>query len=135
MYNLHETGHEAGIIIYGDGCVAVFNWAAIDDNSLPMIFGDAGPVSFHEDMNWAKIEKVKDCEDVRRYLPGQIWMTEDDEPDTDMHILWDENGDLPSMFGIGLGAIVYKNSPTPHPYSGTIWELGDLRIITLDIWN
>ena len=37
MTLMELTGHEAGIIIYGDNSVGVFNWGNYDENRIPIL--------------------------------------------------------------------------------------------------
>ena len=34
MFNLNDTKHEAGIVLFGDSTVGVFNWGQFDDGYI-----------------------------------------------------------------------------------------------------
>lgn len=134
MFNLNDTKHEAGIVLFGDSTVGVFNWGQFDDGYIPMV-GSAGlivpwPIDAGEDIELVNVEHV---DDVRSHLPGTVWMGEDGL-DTDMDIVCDENGDIPALWGFGQVADAY--SDLDRPYSGDIWDIpGGPRVITIDLWN
>lgn len=133
MFNLNNTGHEAGFALYGENTVGCFNWGQFDDGFVPMV----GPVGFiipwptdaGEDIELVHVEHV---DDVRAYLPGTVWMGEDGL-DTDMDIVYDDNNDIPALWGFGPLAGAYDD--VDLPYSGDIWDIPDgPRIITIDLW-
>lgn len=135
MFNLFvDTNHEAGIILYGDGTVGVFNWGQFDDGFIPMV-GLVGlvvpwPFAAGEDVDLVHVAHV---DDVREYLPGAVWMGEDGL-ETDLDIVYDEHDDIPALWGFGPIADNYSNMD--RPYSGDIWDMpGGQRVITIDFWN
>lgn len=134
MFNLNDTKHEAGIILYGDRKVGVFNWGQFDDGYIPMV-GPVGvivpwPTDAGEDVELVHVEHV---DDVRPHLPGTVWIGEDGL-DTDLDIVCDENNDIPALWGFGPVADAY--SDVDRPYSGDIWEIpGGPVVITIDLWN
>lgn len=131
--NLPEnTNHESGIIIYGDKTVGVYNWQSIGDNEIPMISPLGSPVNWKMD-NDINIMHVAMVGDVRKYLPGTVWM-EDGELKTDLDIVWDGHSDIPGLFGFGPAADAYRRYDCP--YSGDIWELSNgWQVITIKFWN
>lgn len=135
MFNLNDTGHEAGIILYGDDTVGAYNWSSFADGFIPMVspFGFIlpWPTDAGEDIELVNVEHV---DDVRSHLPGTVWMGEDGL-DTDMDIVYDENYDIPALWGFGQNADYYAG--VDSPYAGDIWEIpGEkIRVITIDTWN
>jgi len=126
MYLLQLTEHEAGIIVYGENTVGVWNWGLCDDDQIPAL----SPI--REQMAWPEEAGVFDdvksyrFSDVRNEIPGAIWI-EDGEAKTDLDIVYDANGDLPRLFLEKL---------TPADYEGTAYVLKDGRkILALDMWN
>ena len=129
MTLIELTGHESGIIIYGDDAVGVFNWGRCGDNQLPLLspFGlpmpwpDAGDV--FDDVEEAHVK------DIRDELPGSIWMEhgeDGDEAVTDMDVVYDEDDDLARLFLDELDA---------DEYAGTVYTLTDGRkVIAPDMW-
>lgn len=135
MFNLLvDTKHEAGVILYEEGAVGVFNWGQLDDGFVPMV-GPSGlivpwPVAAGEDVDLIHIGTV---DDVRTYLPGTVWMGEDGL-ETDMSIVYDGNDDIPALWGFGPSSDVYVD--VDRPYSGDIWEIpGGPRVITIGLWQ
>lgn len=125
MFNLNDTGHESGIIINGN-TVGVFNWQTCDDNQypLPPFYWDADDT----------LKEEKHVDDIRPYLPGTFFVSEDGEEfDTDMDVYCDENDDLPALFGFFAEGF----NPEYVTYAGTIWkfEESDTTVITIDSWN
>lgn len=135
MFNLNETGHEAGIIVYGGETVGCFNWVQLDNGCLPMVGPHGFIVPWPTDAGGedAKLVHVEHVDDVRAYLPGTVWMGENGL-DTDLDIVYDEHQDIPALWGFGPIAAVYAD--VDRPYSGDIWELSTgEKVITLDMWN
>ena len=101
LYEL--TGQESGIIIYGGNSVAVDNWASLNDNCMPFQFA-GGMIGMPQEEGYFDDAKVSVVEDWRNTLPGSVWLTgETDEEgkrlvDTDLDIVADPNGDIPSAF-------------------------------------
>lgn len=134
MFNLNNTNHEAGIILYGEDTVGVFNWGQFDDGFIPMV----GPIGFI--VPWptdagdnTKLIHIAHVDDVREYLHGSVWAT-GDGLETDLDVVYDENGDIPALWGFGETASCYDD--IERPYSGDIWEIPDeCRVITIDLWN
>ena len=63
--------------------------------------------------------------DIRTVIPGQIWL-EDGEAETDLDIVYDEDGDLPRLFLEDLD---------PVDYEGAVFSLRDGRkIIAPSMW-
>lgn len=136
MFNLNDTRHEAGIILYGENAVGVYNWMSCGDNELPMVSPFGSPICWPAsdiDEESAKLVHTAHVDDIRDYLPGTVRQDEDSVA-TDMDIVYDVNDDLPALFGIGPSAADYDGEDTP--YAGDIWELpGGYKVITIDIWN
>lgn len=131
MYNMREeTCHESGIIIYGNGDVAVYNWAQCDDNEYPMLSPWGSQMNWPDSTEEGAIRRVKDVDDVRPYIPEEA-----KEP------VYDANGDLPVLLGDVSDPYVANHPEDLTPYRGTIWELVNeeeeriLLIITVDNWN
>lgn len=137
MFNLNDTRHESGIILYGGNTVGVCNWMSCGENEIPMLspFGDLLNVPLNveqgdQDQDLVHIERT---DDIRHYIPGSVWL-EDDEISTDMDVVYDYNLDLAALFGFGPSAPNYEG--IENPYSGDIWGLPDgKRVITIDFWN
>lgn len=132
MFNLNDTGHEAGIII-NDNTVAVFNWQTCGDNQIPVTLSP-----FYIPMHWSAdddtLKDEKHVDDIRPYLPGTFFVSEDgEELDTDMDIACDNNNDIPALFGFFIDGY----DPEVVTYAGTIWkfEKSDATVITIDSWN
>lgn len=136
MFNLYEnTHHEAGIILYGDKTIGVFNWGQFDDGFVPMVgpVGIVVPWPAGTAENDVELVYVTHADDVRDYLPGTVWMGEDGL-ETDMDVAYDQNDDVPALWGFGPAANAY--SDMDNPYSGTIWDIpGGPRVITIDLWQ
>lgn len=138
MFNLYEdTAHEAGIIIHGEEAVIVTNWGSYGDNRVPMLLAPLGLMEWPSEDEDAKIVKLRDVEDIRDELPGRVWINEDDDAETDMDIVSDENGDLSALFGIRTGDTdpdFYKDFP--HPFSGSVYEIAGtgIKVITIKNW-
>lgn len=135
MFNLNDTQHESGIILYGDETVGVFNWGWLDNGYIPMV-GPYGivvpwPLDNSDDTELFCIESV---DDVHAHLPGTVWMGKDGL-ETDMEIICDEFGDLPALWGFGDHASHYDDLDCN--YSGCVWSIGDsaYKVITIDFWN
>ncbi len=146
MFNLNDTSHEAGILIYGHNSVIVCNWGTCEDNYIPIAspFGTLMPWPYpDEDGEKHTLIEDKHVDDVRSLLPGTVWMDDEDDMtcDTDMDIVSDKFGDLSALFGIKTGdtdPALYTDPSDPAPYSGTLWRVSgidDVQIITLDSWN
>ena len=114
------TGHESGIICYGEDTVAVFNWSSCGEDQFPALdpFG-FGAFPWDEEEGWADGVTKERTNDFRDILPGSIWLTEaTDETgtkiaDTDLNILYDQNSDLLQAFlapKISLAADVFRLS-------------------------
>jgi len=134
MFNLNDTGHEAGIILYGDNTVGVYNWGQFDDGFIPMVgpVGMVVPFPVNSD-DEAELVELAHVDDVREYLPGSVWET-DGSLETDMDVAYDEIGDIHALWGYGETAKNYKD--VERPYSGSIWEVpGGYKVITIDFWN
>lgn len=131
MYNLQKnTGHEAGIIIYESGDVAVYNWTECGDNEYPLLAPWGSQINWPDSKEEGVIRRVRDVDDVRPHIPEEA-----KEP------VYDANGDLPVLLGEVPDTYLARHPEDLTPYSGTIWELvngeGDrmLSIITIDGWN
>lgn len=125
------THHEAGIIIYPDGGVAVLNWACCGDNSLPYTTSFGATIPWEcEDGYLAPVE-CKHVDDLRTVLPGTVWLTADGGEnrivDTDLNIIADDNNDLPQLF-------LRENDP--RALEANVYTLSDgTRIVAPDAWN
>lgn len=139
MFNLYnDTNHEAGIIIHGEKAVIVTNWISYGDNRVPMALSPLGLIEWPIEDEGAKIEKLRDVEDIRDELPGKVWIDEDGDADTDMDIVSDENGDLSALFGIRTGDTdpdFYKT--IPGPFCGGVYEITgtNIKVITIRAWD
>lgn len=135
MFNLFDdTNHEAGIIVYGDNSVGVYNWTSCSDHVLPLLSPFGTPINWPKDVDdGAEITHVDHVDDVRNYLPGTVF-DEGGQIATNMDIVYDENEDIPGLFGFGPAAGSYEGCE--NPYSGDIWTLptGE-KVITIDLWN
>ncbi len=134
-FNLNDTNHESGIIIYDDDGVFVANWLQCGDNELPALFPGGIPFPWPYEGEYELVE-VNHFDDVRPELPGTVWL-DGDKADTDMDIIFDANGDISALWGIRTGdtdPAIYQGA---HPYSGTVWLIKGLnpKIITLDNWG
>lgn len=82
--------------------------------------------------------RVEHVTDIREYLPGTYWPDDDDwRPEvgvaTDMEIIWDDNDDLPKLWGYELNG----DPATEHldeagnviPTAGDIYRLPDGTIL------
>ena len=117
MTLMELTDHEAGIIVYNNNAVGVFNWSFMGDNEIPYYFCGSN-VGFPLDNVFSGVKKRR-VKDLRRQLPGSCWI-DDGELVTDMDIIQDNNNDLPLIFGLvpddhnvytgdeGYGADVYR---------------------------
>ena len=134
MTLMELTEQESGIVVYDwtDKSVAVMNWCNAGDDMIPLLspLGD-------QLIAWPQGDGVFDgaterwTDDVRKELPGSIWLTGKQKKDgsmvadTDMDVVYDELGDLLELF---LGS----NAPT----AGTVYTLKDgRRIIAPDGWH
>ena len=125
MTLMELTNHEAGIIVYGGNTVGVFNWGTCDDNQIPVL----SPLGLP--MPWPEVDDVFDgvteaaVKDIRTVIPGRIWL-EEGEAETDLDIVYDEDGDLPRLFLEDLD---------PVDCEGTVFSLRDGRkIIAPSMW-
>lgn len=135
MFNLYDdTNHEAGIIVYEDNVVGVFNWAGCENNCIPMLSPFGTPINWPANVDDdAEIVHIGFVDDVREYLPGTVFL-KDGQLTTDMDIVYDANHDIPALFGFGPCADAYNEYE--QPYSGDIWELpGGAKVITIPWWN
>lgn len=136
MTLMELTGHEAGIIVYpNSNSVAVYNWGQCGENRIPIMtqLGEPMPWPEEEDV----FEGVREARfaDVRELLPGSVWLTDETDArgnriaDTDLDIVYDEDGDIMQMF---LGSEYYTE---PRDFEGTAYTLRDGRVIlALDMW-
>lgn len=123
MFNLYEgTKHEAGIIIYENGEVGVFNWAGCNDNQIPLLSPWGDPINWPNDDD-NELQKICEVDDVREYLPDKL------------DVIYDANNDIAALLGADPKVQAELYSDCEHPYSGTVWQLGERRIITIDTWN
>jgi len=130
MTLMELTGHEAGIVIYDSGEIAVVNWGQYDDNQVPRLAPMIGMMGFSEDGILENVPKSETVEDVRDILPGKVWI-EDDEIETDMEILEDENNDLAALF---IKIDDYRDPD--EPTSAEVYTLSDgTKIIAPHTWN
>ena len=97
MTLMELTGHEAGIVIYESGEVAVVNWGQYDDDQIPRLAPMLGMMGFPEDGILDNVPVSVTVEDVRDILPGKVWL-DDGELETDMEILQDDNNDIIALF-------------------------------------
>ena len=126
MTLMELTGHESGIIVYGDHTVGVFNWGTYDDNQLPVLSPIGTPMAWPEGDDVFVGVTESHLDDFRSEIPGSIWK-EDELVDTDLDIVYDENNDLVRLFFENLD---------PMEYNGTVYTLHDGRkIIAPDMWN
>lgn len=131
MTLMELTGHEAGIIIYGDNSVGVFNWGNYDENRIPILAPGGIPMAWPEADDVFVGATEKRVNDIRDEIPGTIWVEEDygDEvvANTDLDIVYDELNDLARLFLEDLD---------PMEYNGMVYTLKDGRkIIAPDVWN
>ncbi len=120
------TGHEAGIIVYGDNTVGVFNWGTYDDNQIPILSPIGFPMAWPEPSDVFGGFNETYSDDFRSEIPGSIWI-EDGEVATDLDIVYDENNDLLRLFLENLDA---------DEYNGHIFTLKDGRKIIAPLtWN
>ena len=128
LYEL--TNHEAGIIVYPGNAVAVFNWATLDDDRLPMLSPFGGMIGWPYDGGFG-VNSNHTVKDVRAELPGSVWLAEGGAAYTDMDVVSDYNGDLVRLF---LGADDYN--PDVDVTSGEVYTLHDgTKIIVPHDWN
>ena len=129
MTLMELTGHEAGIVIYESGEVAVVNWSQYDDNQVPRLAPMLGMMGFQSDGILDNVPTAETIQDVRDILPGKIWI-EDDEIETDMEILEDDNNDLTALF---IKIDDYRNPD--EPTSAEVYTLNDgTKIIAPHEW-
>lgn len=125
------TGQESGIIIYESGAVFVVNWMDYGDDMFPVI-GFFGRMMA---MPGSAIEPdrivVETVEDIRAALPGTVWLDEDGELDTDMDVEYDDNGDLPMLWGY-----TEDGAQEPTTCAGTVYRFYDGRVVIAPrSWN
>lgn len=129
MTLMELTGHEAGIVIYESGEVAVVNWSQYDDNQVPRLAPMLGMMGFPSDGILDNVPTAETIQDVRDILPGKVWI-EDDEIETDMEILEDDNNDLTALF---IKIDDYRNPD--EPTSAEVYTLNDgTKIIAPHEW-
>ena len=68
LYEL--TGQESGIIVYEDGSAAVGNWAALEDDCLPMFF-EGGFVSYPMEPGFFDGSAKDRTDDWRSFFPDE----------------------------------------------------------------
>ena len=119
------TGHEAGIIVFDNGCVSVLNWIEIRDNCLPA-YGPIGlRLSWPQENIFDDVMKA-DVSDVRAVIPGRVWAT-DDGYDTDLDVLEDDNNDLVRLFT--------DDTLDAADLEGTVYTLTDgTKVICPSMW-
>ena len=120
------TNHDAGIIVYESGAVAVLFWVELDDDCLPS-YGPMGiRISFWSEKGIFDDAEFERVSDVRKAIPGSVWV-ESDGYHTDLDIMEDDSHDLIRLFtDATLG---------PDDYEGVVYTLKDgTKIITLDMW-
>ena len=126
MTLMELTGHEAGIVIYESGEVAVVNWGQYDDDQVPRLTPMLGMFGFPEDGILDNVPVSETVEDVRDILPGKVWM-DDGELDTDMEILQDDNNDIIAT-GIGVPVIPTSKAQTIADY------FADYQYLHMEDW-
>ena len=128
MTLMELTNHEAGIVIYENGEVAVVNWSQYDDDQIPRLAPVLGMMGFSEEGILDNVPESKTVEDVRDILPGKVWL-EDDEIETDMEILEDDNNDIPALF------VKIDDRDPDEPTSAEVYTLSDgTKIIAPHTW-
>lgn len=129
MTLMELTGNEAGIVIYDSGEIAVVSWSQYDDNQVPRLAPMLGMMGFSEDGILENVPKSETIEDVRDILPGKVWI-EDDEIETDMEIMEDDNNDITALF---IKIDDYRNPD--EPTSAEVYTLNDgTKIIAPHTW-
>ncbi len=147
MATLQElTSQESGIIIFEDNSVIVCNWSSFGDGQRPIFFV-GGLVSWDCPELLGKADELlqsiphERVSDIRDVLPGTYY--DDDETEkllTDMEVVFDQNYDLPALFGFqaagdGCAEVKLDDQGNIIPTSGTVYTVGDLRVIAPDGWN
>lgn len=124
------TGHESGIVIYGDNSVGVCNWCDCGDNQFPLLSPLRLPMPWPEDYDVFDGAENSYCKDIRDELPGSIWIEHGEDGDvvaTDMDVVYDWNCDLARLFLSKLDE---------SEYEGYIFTLRDGRkVIVPTAWN
>lgn len=126
MTPMELTGHESGIICYGENKVAVVNWSSCGETQIPLLdpFG-LGMINFPEGENIYDGAEARRVDDVRAELPGTVWLTGDTAEDgtriadTDMDIVWDASGDILTL--------LLDDTLTADDLRGTVYALKDGR--------
>lgn len=147
MATLQElTSQESGIIIFDDNSVMVCNWSSCGDGQRPILFA-SGLLSWDCPELLGKADELRQSiphehvNDIRDVLPGTYY--DDDETEellTDMDVIFDQNYDLPALFGFqaaedGCAEVNLDSHGNIIPTSGTVYTIGDLRVIAPDGWN
>ena len=121
------TEHESGIIVYPNGEIAVDNWNNYNEECFPLIdFTGKYMIPFPMKGIFDGIRK-REVADAREELPGTVWINDDNEAETDMRIMVDDNADIFHMF---VGD--YKDVKFP----ATVYTLkNETKIIVPDDWH
>ena len=146
MATLQElTSQESGIIIFDDNSVMVCNWSYCKDGQRPILFA-LGLLEWDCPELLGKADELRQSiphehvDDIRDVLPGTYYDDETEELLTDMDVVYDAHFDLPALFGFqaaeyGCAEIKLDSQCNIIPTSGTVYTLGDLRVIAPDGWN
>lgn len=132
--NLEQlTGHESGIIIYGDVSVAAVNWLNMGDDMVPMLSPFGGEMIGWPEERPFDNAKHKRAHDWRELLPGSVWLTnETDEDgnriaDTDLDIVYDRHQDIVRSY--------LDPDYCSGDFEANVYTLDDGRIIIApDMW-
>lgn len=121
------TEHESGIIVYPNGEIAVDNWKNYNEECLPLLEPTGRfLIPFPMEGIFDGIT-MRDVADAREELPGTVWINDDNEAETDMRIMVDDNADIFHMF---VGD--YKDVKFPS----TVYTLkNETKIIVPDDWH
>lgn len=137
------TGHDCGIICYGENKVANLNWSSFEDNQFP-IYSPACDNMFAQTENegWADGVIEERTDDFRKVLPGSVWLNEKKEGTmvlckaecgtvyTDLDILYDPFSDIMLAF------IGHPFLPQDINNAATVFHLADGRVIIVpDAWT
>ena len=144
MTLMELTGHEAGIICYGDRTVGVYNWAQLEDDRIPMMGPADLVIDWPEEGGVFSGATETHVDDLRTILPGSVWIDEDGNISTDLDIVHDDNNDLPWCYlcttddAADLSRAIGHHGDICEPdwLSATVYILRDGRkVIAPDLWN
>lgn len=137
-------GQESGIVVYrGEGqedSVLVCNWRGEAVGSFPALFMGLSLIFLKKDADEFSFKEKYEVDDILSVIPGRL-VTDEEESEywyEGMSVIWDENYELPRLFGYdvkGYPTIDRDDSGKAIPTSGTVYDFGKEIVIVPHGWN